>query len=136
MPLQKIACRVSDAVFQLRFAGGARAMDAAENLSVCFDAVADHPAAAVRANWRQRMDRALEAIEGVMLPADDHFKGFVVFIFANFACSHTQIFRTPLLLRWCPLYLRSPTKLAGIADPVVPWPAWFEGEAVQLSLQL
>ncbi len=63
-------------------------MDAAEDLSIGFHAVADHPAVAVRANRRQRVDRAFEAIEGVMLPANDHFKRLVIFILANFACSH------------------------------------------------
>ena len=64
-------------------------MGAAENLSVRFDAVPDDPAVAVRTNRRQRVDRALEAIEGVVLPANDYFKRLVIFIFANFACSHT-----------------------------------------------
>jgi hypothetical protein len=79
----------SSAVFQLRFARRPRAMDATENLSVGFNAVSHDPALAMRANRRQRMDRALEAIEGVMLPANDYFKRLVIFIFANFACSHT-----------------------------------------------
>jgi hypothetical protein len=64
---------------------------AAEDLSVGFHAVPHNPAVAVRANRRQRMDSALEAIEGVVLPANDYFKRFVIFVFANFACSHTQI---------------------------------------------
>ena len=64
-------------------------MDAAKDLSIGFHAVADDPAMAVRANWRQRVDCALEAIEGVMLSGNDHFKRLVIFIFANFACSHT-----------------------------------------------
>jgi hypothetical protein len=63
-------------------------MDATENLSVGFNAVSHDPALTMRANRRQRMDRALEAIE-VMLPANDHFKRLIIFIFANFACSHT-----------------------------------------------
>jgi hypothetical protein len=63
-------------------------MDAAEDLSLGFNAVSDNPALTMRANRRQRMDRALEAIEGVMLPANDHFKRLVIFVFANFACSH------------------------------------------------
>jgi hypothetical protein len=66
-------------------------MDAAEDLSIGFHAVADHPALAVRANRRERVDCAFEAIEGVMLAGNDHFKRLVIFIFANFACSHTQI---------------------------------------------
>jgi len=66
---------------------------AAENLSVRFDAVPDDPAVAVRTNRRQRVDRALEAIEGVTLPANDHFKRLVIFVLTNFACSHTQSVR-------------------------------------------
>jgi hypothetical protein len=70
-------------------------MNAAEDLAVSFNAVPDNPAVAVRANRRQRMDRALEPVERVVRPVNDHFKRLVVFIFANFACSHTQIFRAP-----------------------------------------
>ncbi len=64
-------------------------MNAAIDLSVGFHTVTDDSAFAVRADRRQRVDRALEAIEGVMLPANDYFKRLVIFIFANFACSHT-----------------------------------------------
>jgi hypothetical protein len=64
-------------------------MDATENLSIGFHTVTDHPAVAVRANRRERVDCALEAIEGVMLAGDDYFKRLVIFIFANFASSHT-----------------------------------------------
>ena len=80
---------------QLRFAGRARAVDATENLYVRFDAVSDDAAVAMRANRRERVDRALEAIEGVVLPADDYFKGLVISVLANFTCSHTQKFRAP-----------------------------------------
>jgi len=83
------AVRRSGAIFQLRFAGLARTVDAAEDLSVCFHAVSDDSAVAMRANWRQRVDCALEAVEGVMFPANDYFKRLVIFILANFACSHT-----------------------------------------------
>ncbi len=76
-------------------------MDATEDLSIGFHAVTDHPALAVRANWCQRMDRALEAVKGVMLAGDDHLKRLVIFIFANFACSHTQTVRAPPSLRRC-----------------------------------
>jgi hypothetical protein len=68
-------------------------VDAAENLSVRFDAVADYPAIAVRAHGRQRVDCAFEAIEGVALSADEHFKRLIVFVLANFACRHTQLVR-------------------------------------------
>ena len=83
------AARRSDAIFQLRFAGLASAVDAAEDFSVSFNAVPDDPAVAMRANRRQRVDRALEAVERMVLPANDHFKRLVIFVFANFACSHT-----------------------------------------------
>jgi hypothetical protein len=68
------AVRRSGAIFQLRFAGLVRAVDAAENLSVSFNAVPDNPAIAMRANRRQRVDDALETVEGVTLTGDDHFK--------------------------------------------------------------
>jgi hypothetical protein len=81
-------------------------MDAAEDLSIGFHAVADYSAVAVRANRRERVDCALEAIERVMLAGDDYFKRLVIFIFANFACSHTQIVRAPRALRRCLLDFR------------------------------
>jgi hypothetical protein len=83
------AVRRSGAIFQVRFAGLASAVDAAENLPVCFNAVSDNSAVAMRANRRQRVDGALEAVERMVLPANDHFKRLVIFVFANFACSHT-----------------------------------------------
>ena len=64
-------------------------MDAAEDLSVSFNAMTDDSAVAMRANRRQRVDRALEAVEGVVFAANDYFKCLVIFIFTNFACSHT-----------------------------------------------
>jgi len=78
-------------------------VDAAEDLSVGFHAVSDDPAVAMGTNRRQRVDRALEAIEGVMFAANDYFKRLVIFILANFACSHIQIFRASWALRRCSL---------------------------------
>jgi hypothetical protein len=69
-------------------------MDTTEDFAVRFDAVADDTATAVRANWRERVDCALEAVEDVALSAHDYFKGFVILVFANFAFSHTQFVRT------------------------------------------
>jgi len=80
-------------VFQLRCAGRACAVDATEDFSARFDAVTDNAAAAVRANRRQRVDCALEAVEGVTLSTHDHFKRLVVVVLANFACRHTQFVR-------------------------------------------
>jgi hypothetical protein len=68
-------------------------MDTAEDLARLLHAVSDDPAVAVRANRRQRMDRALEAVEGVVLAGNDHFKRLVIFILANFAFSHISLSR-------------------------------------------
>ena len=65
-------------------------MNAAEDFSVGFHPVPNDSTIAMRADWCQRVDRALEAIERVMLAGYDHFKRLVIFIFANFACSHTE----------------------------------------------
>lgn len=64
-------------------------MDATKNFSVRFDAMTDDTAVAVRANRRERVDGALEAIEGVTLSAHDHVKRLVIIVLANFACRHT-----------------------------------------------
>jgi predicted alpha/beta hydrolase family esterase len=40
--------------------------------------VANNPAAAVRANWRERMNRALETVEGVLLASHNHFECLVI----------------------------------------------------------
>ena len=77
-------------------------MNAAIDLPIGFHTVSDDSTIAVRADRRQRVDRAFEAIECVMLSGYDHFKRLVVFIFANFACSHTQFFRASEALRRCP----------------------------------
>jgi len=90
-----------DAIFQLRCAGRPCTVDAAEDLSVCFDTVADDAAIAVRANRRQRVDCAFEAIEGMTLSAHNDFKRLVVFVLANFAHRHTQLFRVRGGSRWC-----------------------------------
>ena len=63
-------------------------MNAAIDLPIGFHTVPDDPAIAVWADWRQRVDRAFEAIEGMTLAGNDHFKRLVIFILANFACSH------------------------------------------------
>jgi hypothetical protein len=67
-------------------------VDTTEDLFVRFDAMADDTTAAVRANRRKRVNCALETIEGVTFSAHDHFKSLVIFVFANFACRHTQSF--------------------------------------------
>ena len=65
-------------------------MDAAEDFASLLHAVTDDPAMAVRADRGQRVDCALKAIEGVVLAGNNYLKGFVIFIFTNFTCSHTK----------------------------------------------
>ncbi len=77
-------------------------MNAAVDLSISFHTVPDNSAIAVWADRRQGVDRAFEAIECVMLSGYDHFERLVIFIFANFARTHTQLFRSSGALRWCP----------------------------------
>src|SRR2546430_4732680 len=60
------------------------------DFSSLLHAVTDDAALAVRANRCQRVDRALEAIEGVVLAGNNYLKGFVIFVFTNFTCSHTK----------------------------------------------
>ena len=81
------------AVLQLRCAERACAVDTTEDFVLGFHAVADDTAVAVRANRRQRVDCALETVEDVTLSVHDYFKRLVIFVFANFACRHTQFVR-------------------------------------------
>ena len=75
-------------------------MDTTEDSSVRFDTVADDTAVAVRANRRQRVDCALEAIESVTLSGHDHFERLIIIVLANFACRHTQFVRARGGSRW------------------------------------
>jgi len=80
-------------------------MNAAENFTAGFHTVPKDLTIAMRADWCQRVNRALEAIECVMLSGYDHFKRLVIFVFTNFACSHTQLFRASAALRRCSFIL-------------------------------
>jgi hypothetical protein len=82
-----------NAVLQSCFARRTGAMNAAEDFTVGFHTVPKDATIAMWADGRQRVNRALETIERVMLAGYDHFKRFVIFIFTNFACSHTYLSR-------------------------------------------
>jgi len=66
-------------------------MNAAIDLSIGLHTMPDNSAFTMRADRCQRVDRTFEAIECVMLSRDDYLKRFVIFILANFACTHTSI---------------------------------------------
>ena len=93
-------------------------MDTTEDFSVCFNAMADDTAIAVRANRRQRVDCALEAIKGVTLSAHDDFKRLVIIVLADFAFRHTQFVRARGGSRRCLIYVANENSVdpAGITD--------------------
>src|SRR5688572_33274693 len=76
------------AVAQAVDAGGFGAMRAAVDHAVPFHAVADHRAAAVRTPRREKVDRALEAVERVGPPGEHDVEGLVVGVPAGCADSH------------------------------------------------
>jgi hypothetical protein len=90
-----------DAIFQLRFPGGACTVDTTKNLSVRFHAMADDAAIAVRTNGCQRVNRTLEAVESVTLSSHNDFKRLIVFVLADFACRHTKLLRARDGFRRC-----------------------------------
>ena len=63
-------------------------MCAAVERAVRFDAVPDDLAVAVRARWREEMNRTLEAVEGVRCAALHHLEGLVVVVTADLTLSH------------------------------------------------
>src|SRR5262245_52370727 len=76
------------AVAQLLHALVLGAVVAAEHPVVLLQPVADDARAAMGAGGRQRLDRALEAVEGMGLAGHHHLEGFVVIIAASFASRH------------------------------------------------
>ena len=66
-------------------------MDTTEDLSVRFDAVADDTAIAVRANRRQRVDCALEAVEGMSCASCDQVETLVILIPTHFTGCHFEL---------------------------------------------
>jgi hypothetical protein len=63
-------------------------MVAAEERAFLFEAVTEDMNAAIVAGWSQRMDRALEAVEGVGGAVHGHRECLVVVVSAGFASSH------------------------------------------------
>src|SRR6266571_7206900 len=80
------ACPYS--VTQAGHAFGLGAMVAAEELAFLFEAVTEDMNAAIVAGWSQRMDRTLEAVEGVGGAVHAHLKRLVVVVSAGFAFGH------------------------------------------------
>ena len=70
------------------FAGGmSQTVRAAKDFAVGFLAVADDAAPAVGAEWRQKMNRALETVEGVRLAPEDDLERFSVTVATRFTWS-------------------------------------------------
>src|SRR5205823_9293374 len=76
------------------------AIGAAEDRVVMLDAMANHFAAAVGADWRQRVDGTLKGVEGVLLAVHGHGKSFVVLVPAYVTLRHNSF--PPLGEDGCP----------------------------------
>src|SRR6516225_7859105 len=83
--------RRADMIAQAGDANGFRAMFAAEEGAVLLEAVPDDADATVLAGWRQRMDRALEAVEGVGGAVHGHLKRLVVVVSTGFTSGHDNL---------------------------------------------
>jgi hypothetical protein len=66
-------------------------MSTAEKAPADFHSMADHAALAMLADWRDRLDCALKAVERVARSRCNQFKSFVVIITANFAFCHLHL---------------------------------------------
>ena len=96
-----LSLRALDVILRFGHARLMRAIGATVEGVVGFNAVPDDLAPAVVADGGELMNRALKAVERVMLSAHHHLEGLVILVFANFACRHTQKFRTPAHSWWC-----------------------------------
>src|SRR5215831_20368444 len=83
--------RRADAIAQAGYANGLGAMLAAEEGAVLLESVADDADAAVLAGRRQRMDRALEAVEGVGGTVHADLKRLVVVVSTDFTSGHGNL---------------------------------------------
>src|SRR5438445_9599970 len=72
------------------------AVGAAEKATANLHAVTNHSAPAMLTDWRNRLDRALEAIERVPGTGGDQFESLIVLVATNLAFRHT----TPRLVRY------------------------------------
>jgi hypothetical protein len=87
---QRPACEAvsSYAITQLRHALLLGAMGATEDPAIRLYAVADDPALAMSACWRESVDGALEAIENVCPAFGSHLERLVIVVSANFTDRH------------------------------------------------
>ena len=84
--LDELRQRVENGTQQVRQDLGA--MLATEEGAFLFEPVTDNMNAAIVAGWSERMDRTLEAIEGVGRAVHAHLKRLVVVVAAGFASGH------------------------------------------------
>ena len=81
-------CRPSGPIAHLTRTRLARAMRAAENPRVLLDAVTDDAALTMRANRRESLNGAFEAVERPRSVVHDDLEAFVVVVSADFALGH------------------------------------------------
>ena len=87
---QRPACEAvsSYAITQLRHALLLGAMGATEDSAIRLYAVADDPALAMSACWRESVDGAFEAVEDMCCSSGSHLEGLVVVVPAHLADRH------------------------------------------------
>jgi len=80
------------AVCHLGYATLLRTVGTAEYLTATFDTVTDDPGAAMRTGWRERIDRALEAIKRMGVSVERrNGKGLIVGIPTVFPLLHVSL---------------------------------------------
>ena len=83
-PCRRVGCVIDNAPGT----GGMRAMGAAIERPIGFDAVSDDLAPAVVADRRELVNRALEAVERVRFASRDHLEREMIVVAAHFAFRH------------------------------------------------
>ena len=78
----------SNAIVDTHDTGFLRAVGTAVERALSLDTMSDDSALAVRAGWRQCVNRALETVEDVGFSGVNHLKGLVVVVSADFALGH------------------------------------------------
>ena len=89
------------AISYVRGCSRPRAVGAAEKATANLRAMTNHSAPAMLTDWRNRLNRALEAIERVPYTGSDQFESLIVLVATNLAFRHT----TPRLVR-CTVFRR------------------------------
>ena len=95
LPFVLSVSRSGRAISYVRGCSRPGAVGAAEKATANLHAMTNHSAPAMLTDWRNRLNRALEAIECVPCTGSDQFESLIVLVATNLAFRHT----TPRLVR-------------------------------------